>query len=92
MFNGARKAAVDCLIDAMRTRPDDFDIGTITMRDTKTKYRYWISLGFVFYGMDEPFKIWFGFIHGFRFWRALRGLKAHQLISKTCGEPADATT
>jgi hypothetical protein len=91
MFNGAKKAAVDCVISAMRTRPNDFEIGTVTMTDTKTKYRYWISQGFIFYGMDEPFKLWFGFIHGFRFSMALKGLKAHQLISKTCGRKANAT-
>jgi hypothetical protein len=91
MFSGAKKATVNCLIDAMRTRPDEFKIGTVTMTDTKTGYSYWISNGFMFHGINEPFKLNFGFIHGFKFSVALRGLKAHQLISKTCGELAKGT-
>lgn len=91
MSKGASKAVVDCLIKAMEERPDDFEPGSVTMLDKKTGYEYWVGNGRFFAGVHRPYSFKFGFIHGLRFWRALRGLKTHQLIQNTCGGKANAT-
>ena len=91
MTRAATNAMVDCLISAMRSRPEDFEIGSVTMKDTKTGYEYWICQGLFSVGVHKPFNFRFGFINGYKFSVALKGLKAHQLIQKTCGEKADAT-
>lgn len=91
MSKEAIKAVVDCLIKAMLERPDDFDIGELTMTDNKTQIQYWINNGWLDYGIYQPYKLRFGFTHGRRFGRALVDLKAYQTIKKTRGEPATAT-
>lgn len=87
MSKEAKKAVVDCLIKAMMNRPDDFEIGELTMKDKKTEYDYWISGS---YGVYRPFTLKFGLIQGHRFGKALLDLKAYHTIQKTCGEPANA--
>ncbi len=90
MSKGARKAIVDCLIEAMHNRPDDFEIGEITMKDKKADYEYWLTFGPLCVGVYKPYSLRFGLIHGYRFLKALKDLKAHQHIQKTCEEPANA--
>lgn len=80
---GAVKAAVNSLIKAMMDRPGDFSISENRMKDTKTDYEYWISNGFMFAGVIEPYKLGFGLIQGWRFSRALANLKTYQLKTKT---------
>jgi len=87
----ATNAMVACLIKAMKERPDDFEPDTVTMKDNKTGYEYWISNGLFSVGVHKPYSFRFGFINGYRFSVALKGLKAHQLIQKTCGDRANAT-
>lgn len=78
----AKKAAVDSVIEAMMERPGDFKIGKVTMEDTRTHYEYWITNGVLSAGIYRPYKMRFGFIHGWRFLKTLRGLKVHQLDKK----------
>ncbi len=87
----AKGAVVDCLIKAMMERPDDFEIGELTMKDKKTEIEYWISGGWTCYGVYKPYLLKFGFTHGRRFGKALVDLKAYQTIHKTCPERANAT-
>jgi len=69
------KAQVDAVIAAMASRPQDFTIGDITMKDTKSGMEFWISNGFFCYGVYAPFVTRFGPWHGFRFARAVKILK-----------------
>ncbi len=78
----AKKAAVDSVVQAMMERPADFDIGVVTMKDTKTGYEYWITNGVLSAGINKPHGLWFGVIYGWRFLRAVKGLKVHQLVKK----------
>ena len=91
MFNKARKAVVDCLIEAMLTRPNDFVLSELTMKDTKTEITYWIGNSFFDAGINSPYRLKFGFTQGYRFHKGLTDLKAYQTIQKTCSEVADAT-
>ncbi len=79
--DSAVEVAVDSVVNAMLKRPDDFEIGEHTMKDKETGYEYWISVGFG--NVERPFKLGFGFIHGLRFRKAVKGLKTHQLKTKT---------
>ncbi len=78
----AKKAAVDSVVQAMMERPGDFDIGEVSVEDTKTGYKYWICNGIFSAGIYKPYKLWFGFIYGWRFLKAVEGLKVHQLVDK----------
>jgi hypothetical protein len=71
----AVKVVVDNLIEAMHSRPHDFEIGEHFMQDKKTNYKYKISYNF---GISSPFEMEFGFWQGRRFKRTLDGLKAYQ--------------
>lgn len=90
MSKKATSSVIECLIEAMRSRPDDFDIDSDTMTDKKTGYEYWVSNGLFFLGVYKPFRFRFGLINGYKFSVALRGLKAHQLIQVTCGGPENS--
>lgn len=81
--DGAIKAAVDSVINAMLERPNDFGITERTMLDTKTRYTYWISNSASEYGVWQPYELKFTGKHGRRFKRAVKDLKTHQLKSKT---------
>ena len=78
----AKKAAVDSVVQAMMERPGDFYIGEITLEYTKTGYKYWITNGILSAGIYRPYKLWFGFVHSWRFLKTVRGLKVHQLVEK----------
>ena len=86
----ATKAAVDSVVQAMMARPDDFTVDELTMEDTKTGYKYWICNGVLSAGLYKPYKLWFGFIHGWRFLKAVGGLKVHQLVKKNKGVLVEA--
>ena len=78
----ATKAAVDSVVQAMMERPGDFDVGEVTMEDAKTDYKYWICNGVFSAGLYKPYKLWFGLIHGWRFLKAVKGLKIHKLVKE----------
>ncbi len=78
-MNKAVKLAVDQLILDLQHRSEDFACGEHTLFDGKTKYEYWVSNGFFSAGVYRPFRMGFGFYHGFRFHMALSKWKAAKI-------------
>lgn len=81
--DGAIEAAVDSVVNAMLKRPDDFNISELTMTDKKTNYIYWISNSAHVHGVWQPYEMKFSGKNGRRFKTAVKGLKTHQLKTKT---------
>lgn len=79
----ATKLIVDNLIEAFRTRPDDFVLTEFVLRDKSTNTQYWIANGISFYGTYYPAKLRFGWRQSFRFHRALSYLVAYQAAYKS---------
>lgn len=77
------KLIVDQLIADLRDRPADFVCSEYTLDDSKTNMSYWVANGRFSAGIYTPYKLWFGFIQGYRFHNALTKWKAVHMITKS---------
>ncbi len=73
---------VNAFIEAAQERPGDFFITEHRISDRKSGLEFWISNGFVSYGVCHPFNLRFGLIHGWRFADMVKQLKSYQAIQK----------
>lgn len=79
------KLVVNQLIHDLQHRPYDFVCGEHTLDDKKTGYRYWVANLFCDARIYQPHELRFGFVHGWRFHKALRKWKAWKML-KVSGE------
>ncbi len=79
----ATQIIVDNLIEAFRTRPDDFVFSDHMLRDTVTKTVYWTSNGASYARIYHPGELYLGWWQGRRFHRALAYLQAYKTAHKT---------
>lgn len=76
---------IQCVLDAMRDRPETFSLSRYTLHDTITGITFWVCNGWGFYEVYSPTKVSFGLVDQFRFdaafkrWR--RGLLSHLYAS-----------
>lgn len=81
------KIVVDALLYKMQHSPESFTCGEHRLTDKDTKYSYWISNGIFFAALDEPYKMRFGLIQGFRFLRGVDKWKAVDAVEKMKKSP-----
>jgi hypothetical protein len=74
------KQIVDRLIKDLQSRPEDFYCGERTLTHRKSNFQFWLSHGFFSTGVYYPYNIDFGFIQGWRFYRALLQWKANRCV------------
>lgn len=79
----ATKLIVDNLIEAFRTRPDDFSLSEHCLTDNATNTSYWIANTVLDGGIYQPAKRNFGPWQSIRFHRSLTYLQAY----KACHTP-----
>ena len=77
----AVKIVVNALIEDMRNNPKDYRCGEHTLDNTETGMQYWVSNGFPFAAIYAPYKLSFGWWHGWRFHQALKAWKAVDMLS-----------
>lgn len=79
----AVRIAVDQLIYDLEHRPVDFSCNQFRLIDNQSLYEYWVGNMFFDAGVYSPFKMPFGFVHGWRFHSALNKWKAFTMIQNS---------
>lgn len=71
-------------IKALETRPTTFYESAFTLKDDQSGMEFWICNGFPFYGVYSPYKVNFGWWHGWRFSRALKKWRTAAVLNSKC--------